>query len=138
MRAREGNGPAECELYFPANDRRLCNIAVVDKLPPAALVPFARVRTYRLLDFFAGCGAMSRGFVDTGRFAPIFAVENDPRAAASYAANFPMAKLVQEPIQQVEEFPDGDVVIGGPPCQGFSTLNRAGADVASRRLWQEY
>lgn len=30
------------------------------------------------------------------------------------------------------------MVIGGPPCQGFSTLNRAGADVASRRMWREY
>jgi DNA (cytosine-5)-methyltransferase 1 len=90
------------------------------------------------VDLFAGCGAMSRGFVDSGRFAPIFAVESDPRAADTYAKNFPKAELVADPIQQVEEFPKGDVVIGGPPCQGFSTLNRAGGELASRRLWQEY
>lgn len=81
---------------------------------------------------------MSRGFVDTRRFQPIFAVESDSRAAATYAANFPMATLVQDPIQRVESFPEADVVIGGPPCQGFSTLNREGANVATRRLWQEY
>lgn len=81
---------------------------------------------------------MSRGFVDGGRFEPIFAVESDPRAAATYEANFPKARLDKRPIQQVEEFPEADIVIGGPPCQGFSTLNRDGADVASRRLWQEY
>lgn len=81
---------------------------------------------------------MSRGFVDSGRFLPIFAVESEPRAAATYAENFPAADLDDRPIQQVEDFPAADVVIGGPPCQGFSTLNRAGADVASRRLWQEY
>ena len=81
---------------------------------------------------------MSRGFADNGRFAPIFAVESDPRAAATYAANFPKANLVRGPIQQVEEFPEAHVVIGGPPCQGFSSLHRAGAEVASRRLWQEY
>lgn len=81
---------------------------------------------------------MSRGFADSGQFEPIFAVESDPRAAASYAENFPSADLDDRPIQQVEDFPAADVVIGAPPCQGFSTLNRAGADVASRRLWQEY
>ncbi|UUY05725.1 DNA cytosine methyltransferase [Svornostia abyssi] len=108
------------------------------RLPLATAVPFARVRTYPLADLFAGCGAMSRGFADTGRFKPVFAVESEPRAAATYAANFPKATLVQDPIQQVESFPTADLVIGGPPCQGFSTLNRAGANVASRRLWQEY
>jgi len=81
---------------------------------------------------------MSRGFVDSGRFEPIFAVESDLRAAATYAANFPSAELEPRPIQQVDAFPKADIVIGGPPCQGFSALNRDGTDVASRRLWQEY
>jgi DNA (cytosine-5)-methyltransferase 1 len=81
---------------------------------------------------------MSRGFVDSGRFRPIFAVESDPRAAATYAANFPKATLVEDPIQQVESFPHADIVIGGPPCQGFSTLSKGGVNVATRRLWQEY
>lgn len=81
---------------------------------------------------------MSRGFVDSGRFEAICAVESEPRAAATYAENFPSADLQDRPIEEVEAFPAADVVIGGPPCQGFSTLNRAGADLASRRLWQEY
>lgn len=93
---------------------------------------------YRLIDLFAGCGAMTRGFVDCGRFEPIFAVESDARAAATYSENFPSAVLAIRPIQQVEDFPIADVVIGGPPCQGFSTLNRDGGGLASRRLWQEY
>ena len=81
---------------------------------------------------------MSRGFVDSQRFEPVFAVESDPRAAANYAKNFPEAELAAKPIQKVERFPDADVVIGGPPCQGFSTLNRDGDGLPSRRLWQEY
>lgn len=81
---------------------------------------------------------MSRGFADTGQFEPIFAVESDARAAATYAANFPNATVIEDPIQQVESFPRADVVIGGPPCQGFSMLNRGGPNVATRRLWQEY
>ena len=42
-------------------------------------------RRYLLMDLFAGCGGMTRGFVDTGRFDPIFAVEADVDAAATYA-----------------------------------------------------
>jgi DNA (cytosine-5)-methyltransferase 1 len=101
-------------------------------------VPFARVVRYRLIDLFAGCGGMTRGFVDSGRFTPTFAVECEPRAADTYAANFPTANLEKRPIERVDIFPEADVVIGGPPCQGFSTLNRDGAELASRRLWQEY
>ena len=43
---------------------------------------------YTLMDLFAGAGGMTRGFVDTGRFDPVFAVEMDEHAAATYAANF--------------------------------------------------
>ena len=93
---------------------------------------------YTLVDLFAGCGAMTRGFVDSRRFKPIFAVESEARAAATYSANFKSAILKDVPIQDVREFPKADVVIGGPPCQGFSTLNRGGDEVESRRLWREY
>jgi DNA (cytosine-5)-methyltransferase 1 len=96
------------------------------------------VKCYTLVDLFAGCGAMTRGFVDSGRFRAIFAVESESRAAATYTANFRSATVKDEPIQDVLDFPKSDVVIGGPPCQGFSTLNRAGDEVASRRLWREY
>ena len=48
----------------------------------------AEGRRYRLMDLFAGCGGMTRGFVDTGRYEPVFAVEMDEHAAATYAANF--------------------------------------------------
>jgi site-specific DNA-cytosine methylase len=40
------------------------------------------------MDLFAGCGGMTRGFVDSGRFAPVPGVEIDESAAATYAANF--------------------------------------------------
>lgn len=93
---------------------------------------------YALIDLFAGCGAMTRGFVDTGRFEAIFAVESDPNAAATYAANFGDEHLEPFPIQEIEDFPAADIVIGGPPCQGFSNLNREGASVESRRRWKDY
>lgn len=94
--------------------------------------------SYALIDLFAGCGAMTRGFIDSGRFEAIFAVESDPNAAATYAANFTDEHLEPRPIQDVHEFPAADIIIGGPPCQGFSNLNREGASVESRRRWKDY
>lgn len=89
------------------------------------------------MDLFAGCGGMTRGFVDTGRFEPVFAVEMDRDAAATYAANFG-EHVHAGPIQGVQRFPEADVVIGGPPCQGFSPLNRDGVGLERRALWREY
>ena len=92
----------------------------------------------RLIDLFAGCGGMTRGFVDTELFEPVFAVEMDRDAASTYAANFGADHVFAGPIEEVAEFPDGDVVIGGPPCQGFSPLNRNGVGFERRGLWREY
>jgi DNA (cytosine-5)-methyltransferase 1 len=96
------------------------------------------MKTYRLMDLFAGCGGMTRGFVDTGRFEPVFAVEMDEAAAATYAANFGAEHVVDDKIENIERFPRADVVIGGPPCQGFSPLNRDGVGLERRALWREY
>jgi DNA (cytosine-5)-methyltransferase 1 len=90
------------------------------------------------MDLFAGCGGMTRGFVDTGRYEPVFAVEMDPDAAATYAANFGTEHVVSDKIENVETFPQADVVIGGPPCQGFSLLNTKGVGLERRALWREY
>src|SRR3954471_16078518 len=93
---------------------------------------------FRLIDLFAGCGGMTRGFVDTGLFEPVFAVEMDRDAAATYAANFGADHVFAGPVEEVSAFPEGDVVIGGPPCQGFSPLNRNGVGLERRSLWRHY
>jgi DNA (cytosine-5)-methyltransferase 1 len=80
---------------------------------------------------------MTRGFLDTGRFDPVLAVEHDKRAAASYDANFP-GHVFCGPIQDVDVFPLADLVIGGPPCQGFSALNMDRVGLDRRELWREY
>ncbi|HEY0279835.1 MAG TPA: DNA cytosine methyltransferase [Solirubrobacterales bacterium] len=90
-----------------------------------------------LVDLFAGCGGMTRGFEDTGAFRSAFAVEFDRDAAATYAANFG-DHVACGPIEDVAAFPRADVVIGGPPCQGFSPLNREAVGFERRGLWREY
>ncbi len=93
---------------------------------------------YRLIDLFSGCGGMTAGFLATDRFDAVLAVETNPDAAHTYAANFGGEHLHLGPIQQLESFPSADVVVGGPPCQGFSPLNRQREATASRNLWREY
>jgi DNA (cytosine-5)-methyltransferase 1 len=89
------------------------------------------------MDLFAGCGGMTRGFVDSGRFQPVFAVEASAEAATTYAANLG-AHIVATPIEHLESFPEVDVVMGGPPCQAFSTLNRSLVGFERRGLWRQY
>ena len=80
---------------------------------------------------------MTRGFLDTERFESIFAVEIDPHAAATYRANFG-DHVFAGPIENVVDVPSANVVIGGPPCQGFSLLNRDGVGLERRSLWRHY
>jgi DNA (cytosine-5)-methyltransferase 1 len=90
-----------------------------------------------LVDLFAGCGGMTRGFEDSDAFRSVFAVEFDRDAAATYVANFG-DHVACGPIEDVAAFPAADVVIGGPPCQGFSPLNREAVGFERRGLWREY
>ena len=94
---------------------------------------------YRLIDLFAGCGGMTQGFVDSGRFTPVFAVEWDGDAAETYRDNFG-DHITASAIEEVPDtaFPSAHVVIGGPPCQGFSPLNRDAVGMERRELWREY
>jgi DNA (cytosine-5)-methyltransferase 1 len=95
------------------------------------------LRRYELIDLFAGCGGMTRGFLDSGRFSSVFAVELDADAAATYRENFG-DHVAAVPIEDVAKFPSADIVIGGPPCQGFSPLNREVVGFERRGLWREY
>lgn len=93
---------------------------------------------YRFIDLFAGCGGITKGFLDSGFFELALAIESDPKAAETYALNFGDEHLRAEPIEGIAEFPAADVIVGGPPCQGFSPLNKQREATESRALWEEY
>ena len=98
-------------------------------------------RTITTVDLFAGAGGLSLGFELAGLgYRPEFAVEADPAAARTYKGHFG-CPVHDGPIEDVATFPPADVVIGGPPCQGFSPLGRD-RDDASRghlnELWQHF
>jgi DNA (cytosine-5)-methyltransferase 1 len=92
-----------------------------------------------VVDLFAGCGGMTTGFVEAG-FQPVMAVEWDLLAAATYAANHGDDHVYWRDIGEVgsDDIPKADVVIGGPPCQGFSNLGSKDADDPRNKLWKEY
>lgn len=77
-----------------------------------------------VIDLFAGCGGFSLGFSQAG-FHIRTAVEIDPDIAATYQKNHPDTFVIADDIRNVDSAGifrkgDGDIIIGGPPCQGFS------------------
>ncbi|MCB0973839.1 MAG: DNA cytosine methyltransferase [Actinobacteria bacterium] len=95
--------------------------------------------SHTLIDLFAGCGGMTAGFVAEG-FEPRLSVEWDLPAAATYAANFGEAHTRHCDIADIADgaIPQVDVVIGGPPCQGFSNLGSKDPNDPRNKLWKEY
>jgi DNA (cytosine-5)-methyltransferase 1 len=94
----------------------------------------------RLIDLFAGCGGLTAGFTSTASFEVIGAVEVDVYAAASYAANFGADHMFVGDIAEWVRTgpPRADVIIGGPPCQGFSALGTRYNRDPRNALWRRY
>lgn len=79
----------------------------------------------KVADLFAGVGGLSQGFIKKG-FKVEFAIENDKAIANSYKLNHPGTVVYDEDITKLDleklrtYHPNIDVIVGGPPCQGFS------------------
>ncbi len=99
---------------------------------------------FRLIDLFAGAGGLSLGFSSRfgHNFQPVWANDTDQSAAATYNVNFGQHCQIGdiETILRSRSFtvPKADVVIGGPPCQGFSLLNKDREGDARRQLWKPF
>jgi DNA (cytosine-5)-methyltransferase 1 len=93
-----------------------------------------------VIDLFAGCGGMTEGFRQAGGYKPTLAVEWDLHAAATYAANFGEEHIIWSDIASVPDthIPLADVIIGGPPCQGFSNLGSKDVNDPRNKLWKQY
>lgn len=89
--------------------------------------------TYTYIDLFAGAGGFSLGFEKLG-FKNVFSVEYDTNAAKTYQRNFPNHLLLHQDIETISNedlirlkgTQEVDVIIGGPPCQGFSLAGNIG------------
>lgn len=84
---------------------------------------------YSVVDLFAGAGGLSYGFLQTGRFEVKAAFENNRNAQKTYQRNHDTATVYNDVADALtdeikEKLGQVDIVIGGPPCQGFSNANR--------------
>ena len=79
---------------------------------------------HKVIDLFAGCGGLSVGFMKAG-YNITKAVEFDPVIAETYKLNHPNVEMLVDDIKNISDGSffkkgDADIIIGGPPCQGFS------------------
>lgn len=104
--------------------------------------------SYNYIDLFCGAGGLSAGF-DKAGMNNVLAVEFNPEFAKTYSRNFPSHHLMVEDIKNIsnddiKELLAGkeiDVIIGGPPCQGFSiagNIGRTFVDDERNRLFKEF
>ena len=96
-------------------------------------------------DLFAGVGGMSEGFRMAGGFNISFAVEFDKEIAFAYKKNHKDTDVYAENICDIDvkklhkRYPNIDIIIGGPPCQGFSQKGkRMNLDDPRNFLFQQY
>lgn len=103
------------------------------------------MKKYRVIDLFAGVGGLSYGFAHNDSFDIIMANEYDKDIATAYRMNHPTVNMIQGDIRDLteEQLRDAigaegiDVIVGGPPCQSYSTLGKRQMDDRAH-LFEEY
>lgn len=98
----------------------------------------------KLIDLFSGAGGLTAGFVMLSgySFRPVWANDFNKYAADTYNLNFGTHCEVGDIVDILEQRPNvvpkADMVIGGPPCQGFSLLNKNRNGDPRKSLWMPY
>jgi len=120
-------------------------------VPPLLAEVIARaIPGETVADIFAGAGGLSFGFKLAG-YTPITALEMNVHSARTYEYNHPEARVIRGDATKedaLEEFTESiievvgegklDALIGGPPCQGFSTAGWRRANDPRNMLWRAY
>ena len=102
---------------------------------------------FNVIDLFCGCGGFSKGFQDAG-FNVRFGIDLWNDATVTYKKNFPNAVVLNEDITKVDgntilkmcglKAGEVDVIIGGPPCQGFSVSGKRMIDDERNKLYKSF
>lgn len=103
------------------------------------------MKKYTVVDLFAGIGGLSYGFSKNKKFKIVLANEIDKNIAIGYEMNHPNVKVLNKDIKEISkiellkilENQNIDIVVGGPPCQSYSTLGKRKMDDRSQ-LFREY
>ena len=102
---------------------------------------------YNVIDLFCGCGGFSKGFQEAG-FNLRFGIDIWKDALVTYKKNFPNTVVLNEDINIVSgeqilslcgmSADEVDVIIGGPPCQGFSVSGKRLIDDELNKLYKSF
>lgn len=101
-------------------------------------------KKYKLIDLFCGAGGLSLGFSEIfgHKFESVWANDFNKFAADTYNRNYGNKCVVGDIVDLLADpevrIPMADIVIGGPPCQGFSLLNKNRDGDKRRSLWKPY
>lgn len=102
-------------------------------------------KSYTVLDLFCGCGGLSLGFEMAG-FDVKLSIDNWEDALVTYRKNHQSTKTVNgdlitlkpEDIEAQYDIHDVSVIIGGPPCQGFSVAGKRIIDDDRNKLYKSF
>ena len=94
------------------------------------------MKQYNIIDLFAGAGGLSYGFSKLPQFKILAANEIEKDISIAYQLNHPdvemlncdIRNLTSEVLRQVLKGREVDVIVGGPPCQSYSTLGKRKMD----------
>ncbi len=96
-----------------------------------------------VIDLFSGCGGLSKGFIDAG-CSVLLGVDNDQAALNTFEKNHADAVGLNASLAEAATFPrmdaiigdrSVDIIVGGPPCQGFSLTGPRNFDDARNKLY---
>ncbi|MBE9232034.1 DNA cytosine methyltransferase [Cuspidothrix issatschenkoi LEGE 03284] len=107
--------------------------------------PTSPLSKYTFVDLFSGAGGITQGLFQAG-FTPLASVEISPIASATHKKNFPQCHNFCGDIEQfspqdwLEKIgsPEVNIVVGGPPCQGFSVAGKRDPKDPRNRLFYEF
>ena len=101
------------------------------------------MKKFNVIDLFCGCGGFSKGFEEAG-FNICFGIDMWKDATVTYQHNFSNAVVLNEDITKISgedilkmcslQATEVDVIIGGPPCQGFSVSGKRMIDDERNRI----
>lgn len=100
-------------------------------------------KALNVLDLFCGCGGLSKGFEEAG-YNILIGVDSEQSALNTYSRNHRTARGLRLDLSDSESFAaidrelDGrqvDIIIGGPPCQGFSLTGTRNVDDKRNKLY---
>ncbi|CAM2007845.1 DNA cytosine methyltransferase [Acanthopleuribacter pedis] len=101
------------------------------------------MQKFQMIDLFSGAGGLTLGFHMNelkGSFESVLAIDNDQASINTYNGMFGERGICTdiEEWLRFNDVPKADLVVGGPPCQGFSLLNKKRMTDTRRALWEPY